>query len=134
MYVDGLTPILNVSSLEETFTWFEKLGWKKHWEYGEPPNFGAVITGKTEIFLALDTQGTKSEAVPTKAWDRDSGGFWMTWWIPSRGEIQEAYEHALANGITVTLPPQDMPWGMRECHIRHPDGHTFRLSCGIPEE
>ena len=25
----GLTPILNVSSLSESFAWFEKLGWQK---------------------------------------------------------------------------------------------------------
>jgi hypothetical protein len=51
MNVQDVTPILNVSSLQESFAWFENLGWKKHWEHGDPPNFGAVISGTSEIFL-----------------------------------------------------------------------------------
>jgi hypothetical protein len=38
------------------------------------------------------------------------------------------------NGFTVTWPPTDEPWGVREFHLRHPDGHTFRVSAGICEE
>jgi uncharacterized glyoxalase superfamily protein PhnB len=40
----------------------------------------------------------------------------------------------LKQGITVTWPPTDEPWGIREFHIRHPDGHTFRVGAGIEEE
>ena len=25
----------------------------------------------------------------------------------------------------------DMPWGVREMYVRHPDGHVFRISKGI---
>src|SRR5262245_28661562 len=52
-----ITPILNVSDLAASFAWFEKLGWGKAWEWGEPPDFGAVRSGECEIFLALDCQG-----------------------------------------------------------------------------
>jgi hypothetical protein len=31
MNVEDVTPILNVSSLAESFAWFERLGWKKSW-------------------------------------------------------------------------------------------------------
>jgi hypothetical protein len=24
-----------------------------------------------------------------------------------------------------------MPWHVREMHVRHPDGHVFRISCSI---
>ena len=51
MDVQHITPILNVSSLPETFAWFEKIGWHRGWA-----------------------------------------------------------------------------WGTREMHIRHPDGHVFRIS------
>ena len=27
---------------------------------------------------------------------------------------------------TYTWPPTDEPWGVRELHVRHPDGHVFR--------
>jgi hypothetical protein len=26
-----------------------------------------------------------------------------------------------------------MPWNVREMHVRHPDGHVFRISRGIGE-
>ena len=26
------------------------------------------------------------------------------------------------------MPPTDEPWGVREMHVRHPDGHVFRIS------
>ena len=46
MNVEHLTPILNVSDMEQSFAWFEKLGWTKCWDYGDPPSFGAVASGK----------------------------------------------------------------------------------------
>ena len=59
MNIQNVTPILNVSSIRETFAWFEQLGWKKHWEYGEPPDFGGVISGRSEIFLCQGGQGAR---------------------------------------------------------------------------
>jgi len=42
MKVTGLTPILNVSNIEESLAWFAKLGWEKAWDWGDPPTFGGV--------------------------------------------------------------------------------------------
>jgi hypothetical protein len=60
----GVTPILNVSSVEESVAWFERL------------------------------------------------------------------DRARELGYEVSMPPTDEPWGVREFHLRHPDGHTFRVGCG----
>ena len=30
--------------------------------------------------------------------------------------------------VEVTYPPTDEPWNVREMHVRHPDGHVFRIS------
>ena len=49
-------------------------------------------------------------------------------------QVDEAYQRALDQGLTVTRPPADEEWGVRECHIRHPDGHTFRVGAGIHDE
>jgi hypothetical protein len=48
MQAKGLTPILNVSDIASTFAWFEKWGWKKLWDWGTPPTFGAVGSGRRE--------------------------------------------------------------------------------------
>lgn len=57
MDAKGLTPVLNVSDIAASFAWFEKLGWTKGWEWGDPPGFGAVCSGSCEIFLCQDGQG-----------------------------------------------------------------------------
>jgi catechol 2,3-dioxygenase-like lactoylglutathione lyase family enzyme len=131
MNVKHLTPILNVSSLEESFAWFAKLGWAKRWTHGDPPTFGAVGSGECEIFLCLGAQGSRGGPMPRHAGDDDTGGVWMSWWVASPAEVDAAHALALQHGLTVTWPPTDEPWGVRECHIRHPDGHTFRVSAGI---
>jgi len=43
MKVERLIPILNVSNIEKSFAWFEKLGWKKDWDWGDPPDFGGRV-------------------------------------------------------------------------------------------
>jgi hypothetical protein len=56
-----LTPILNVSDIQQRFAWFEKLGWKKAWDWGSPPDFGCVCSGECSIFLSLNSQGGRGK-------------------------------------------------------------------------
>ena len=58
----------------------------------------------------------------------------MTWWLHSPAEVDEAYALALKLGVVAPWPPTDMPWNVRECHIRHPDGHTIRVSARLEDE
>ena len=134
MNVEELTPILNVSNLEASFAWFAKLGWKKLWDHGDPPSFGAVGCGKCEIFLCHDGQGSRGGPMPRHVADRDTGGVWMSWFLKSLAEVDAAHALAVEQGIVVTRPPTDEPWGIREFHIRHPDGHTFRIGAGTGRE
>ena len=66
MLAKRLTPILNVSDIQQSFAWFEKLGWKKGWEWGTPPDFGGVCSGECEIFLCLNAQGGRAGARPRR--------------------------------------------------------------------
>jgi catechol 2,3-dioxygenase-like lactoylglutathione lyase family enzyme len=134
MNVVQITPILNVSNITESFAWFEKLGWKKQFEWGSPSTFGAVGCGKVEIFLCLNAQGSRGGPTPQHTGDGDSGGVWMSWWVESPAAVDAVHALALENGLTVTWPPTDEPWGVREFHLRHPDGHTFRVSSGTKEK
>jgi predicted lactoylglutathione lyase len=132
MEAKGLTPILNVSNIEESFAWFEKLGWKKAWDWGEPASFGGVCSGTCQIFLCLDGQGGRGKSDLTDtSFDTEDKGVWMSIWVD---DVDTIYEHCKNVGIEVTWPPTDEPWNVREMHIRHPDGHVFRISKGIPEE
>lgn len=130
MEAHNLTPILNVSNMQESFAWFEKLGWRKAWDWGNPPTFGAVSSGHCEIFLCENGQGGRGKGTNTSTFGAEDGrtadqGVWMSIWVLSADTV---HQHCLANGIEVMWPPTDMPWGVRETHIRHPDGHIFRIS------
>jgi uncharacterized glyoxalase superfamily protein PhnB len=134
MELKHITPILNVSNIGQSLAWFEKLGWKRCWTYNKvggiagaadsneagPAYFAAVANRKCEIFLCLDYQG-----------GRGANGTWMSLWVATPAEVDAAYNQAVHHGITVTHPPTDEPWGCRECHIHHPDGHTFRVAASI---
>lgn len=131
MQVHHLTPILNVSDIARSFAWFESLGWRKCWDWGSPPTFGAVGSGHCEIFLCQGGQGGRGGSGPSFGPGSDEAaetGVWMSWWVD---DVDVVHAHCLAQDIDVVFPPTDMPWGVREMHVRHPDGHVFRIGKGI---
>jgi catechol 2,3-dioxygenase-like lactoylglutathione lyase family enzyme len=137
MPVQNLTPILNVSSVSESQKWFEALGWQRGftWPDGDPePGFGAVCSEKAEIFLCRGGQGSRGTIMPKHPGDDETDGVWMSWWLCSPAEVDEMHAKALALGYVVTFPPTDVPWNVREFHLRHPDGHMFRVSAGLGED
>jgi catechol 2,3-dioxygenase-like lactoylglutathione lyase family enzyme len=129
MDVFGVVPILNVSSLAESFTWFEKLGWRRRWEYGSPPDFGSVGNTQCEIFLCQNGQGSRRGTDPGSP--GEGGGTWLCWLLDSPSDVDAIHATALRNGMTVTDPPSDKPWNLREMRLQHPDGHTFRIGAGL---
>jgi hypothetical protein len=52
-------------------------------------------------------------------------GVWMSIWVD---DVDAVYQHCLSKGLEITWPPTDMPWNVREMHLRHPDGHVFRIT------
>ena len=133
MRFKAITPILNVSDMLQSFEWFEKLGWSKGWEWGEPVTFGGVSSGECEIFLCHNGQGGRGRGSTTTTFGRESGelcdkGVWMTLWVD---DVDEVYRRCLVQHVEVTWSPTDMPWNVREMHVRHPDGHVFRISRAI---
>ena len=130
MKVEGITPILNVSDIVESFAWFERLGWRKLWDWGEPATFGAVGSGKVEIFLCQDGQGGRGLGTNKSTFTDDDNdkGCWMSVWVE---DVDAVHQTCIEQNIEITMPPTNMPWNVRELHIRHPDGHVFRISYGI---
>ena len=116
--VHQLVPILNVSNLADSFAWFAKLGWRKNWDWSEaggPATFGSIGSGESEMFLCLNGQGGRGEG----------SGVWASLWIH---DVDALYAVCQREGIEVLQAPRDEPWGVREMHIRHPDGHVFRIT------
>jgi len=149
MELTAITPILNVSDVVASIAWFERLGWNRCWTHNRagpienaddanpagPAQFAAVGSGECEIFLCLDGQGSRGGPLPRHTGDDDdTGGVWMSWWLRTPAEVDAVHERALRNGVAVAWPPTDEPWGVRECRIVHPDGHTFRVSAPLHTE
>lgn len=133
MNVQHLSPILNVTHLEESFAWFAKLGWTRDWDFGDPPDFGAVRCGDCDIFLCTDGQGSRGDRTPSVEDTDYTTGNWIYLHLASPAEIDALHARAQQLGLTVTEPPMDKPWNAREVHIRHPDGHTLRIGAPIEE-
>ena len=136
--LEGLTPILNVSDVAASRDWFVKLGWQRGFAWNDggdipdggdenehgPATFAAVCSGDFEIFMCLDGQGGRA----TPSSDSDgAAGVWMSWWLPSSAQVDRVHQLAQESGMTILQPPVDEPWGVHEFHLRHPDGHTFRI-------
>ena len=54
----------------------------------------------------------------------------MSVWVD---DVDEVDKECVSSKLDVTFPPTDTPWGVRETHVRHPDGHVFRISKGKEE-
>ena len=86
MNAKAITPILNVSDILASFAWFEQWGWRKLWDWGTPPTFGAVGSGEVEIFLCQGSQGGRGKGAnattfgPSGDEDADKGA-WMSVWV-----------------------------------------------------
>ena len=133
MKVEHINPILNVSDFAATVAWFEKWGWRKLWDWGDPPTFGAVASGGCEIFLCRGAQGGRGKGTNTSTfdtWENEQAdkGVWMSVFVD---DVDAVHRTCVEAGLDITWPPTNMPWNVREMHLRHPDGHVFRVGTGV---
>jgi predicted enzyme related to lactoylglutathione lyase len=106
-----VTPILRVRDFAASMEYYvTKLGFKKKWDWGDPPTFGCVARDKVEIFFCQGGQGRP--------------GMWLSVFMPDVGALHEEYK---MRGATILRPPTNMPWGIREMLVQDLDGHTFRM-------
>ena len=133
--VDLVVPILNVSDIRESFAWFAKLGWRRGFEWSPDesesrPGFGSVQADSCEIFFCRDGQGSRGKGPNRQTFGPNGDetadkGAWMSIWVD---DVDAVHQRCVAEGLDITHPPTDEPWGVRECHVRHPDGHVLRIS------
>ena len=151
MPIRHVTPILNVSDIEASFIWFERFGWRRGFSWNQggmigdgpqalganehgPAGFGSICSGDAQIFMCRGGQGSRGTLMPKSPGDDEIDGVWMSWWVESPAEVDAFHATAVEHGLVVTYPPTNEPWGVREFHLRHPDGHMFRVSAGIEED
>ena len=106
------------------------------WDWGAPPTFGGVCSGECEISLCQNGQGGRGKSRFRATFGPESNeaaekAVWMSIWVD---DVDAVHRECVAAGLDITFPPTNMPWNVREMHLRHPDGHVFRVSKGIGEE
>ena len=135
MRVLRVNPILNVSDIAETIGWFEKLGWTIGFEWRDDPDpnspveFASVTCDEHEIFLCRDGQGGRGKGSNAATFGPDGDetsdkGVWMSIFVD---DLDAVHDRCVNAGLEITHPPTKEPWGVREMHVRHPDGHVFRI-------
>jgi uncharacterized glyoxalase superfamily protein PhnB len=106
-----VVPILNVKNFATSLDYYvNQLGFRKKWDWGDPPTFGCVTRGKVNLFLCQGAQGQP--------------GVWMSIFLDDVDALHEEYTKS---GAIIRMPPANMPWGTREMNIQDPDGHIFRM-------
>jgi uncharacterized glyoxalase superfamily protein PhnB len=137
MRVLSVNPILNVSDIDETISWFAQLGWTAGFEWRDNPadanspvNFASVTCDDHEIFLCRGGQGGRGKGSNVATFgpegdETSDKGVWMSIFVE---DLDEVHDRCVNSGLEITYPPTKEPWGVREMHVRHADGHVFRIS------
>lgn len=105
-----IIPILNVENVAASIEYYvEVLGFKKDWEWGDPPGFGSVSRDKCYIMLCQSGQGQT--------------GTWI--WIGVE-DVGELYEEYRASGAKIREVPTNYPWAY-EMRVEDLDNHVLRF-------
>jgi catechol 2,3-dioxygenase-like lactoylglutathione lyase family enzyme len=88
----------------------DKLGFHIDWTDGDPPDFGAVTRGHTQLFFCQKCQG--------------HAGSWIWVFAP---DVDKLHAELVDRGAIILAPPADKPWGMREMQVGDPDGNVLRI-------
>jgi catechol 2,3-dioxygenase-like lactoylglutathione lyase family enzyme len=108
-------PILYVSNLDTSIAYYrDKLGFRFDWTDGDPPDFGSVTRGATQIFMCERCQGHP--------------GGWV--WVMTR-DVDGLYGELKQRGALIQSPPENKPWGVREMRVADIDGNVLRIGSPI---
>jgi catechol 2,3-dioxygenase-like lactoylglutathione lyase family enzyme len=92
----------------------DQLGFKLDWTDGDPPEFGAVSRGDTQLFMCQRCQG--------------HAGSWL--WVFSP-DVDRLYGELVKRGAIIKSPPANMPWHVREMQVADPDGNVLRIGSPV---
>ena len=108
--LECIIPILRVENLSASIDHYVKvLGFRKDWDWGDPPDFGSVSRDNCTIMLCEGGQG--------------EFGTWL--WIGVE-DVEEMYEEYKASGAAIKMAPTNFPWA-REMKVEDLDGHVLRI-------
>jgi catechol 2,3-dioxygenase-like lactoylglutathione lyase family enzyme len=112
--VSSCVPVLQVKDAKKSEEFYcRALGFNKNWEHQFGPDFPLFISisrGPVTLFL---TEHPES-----------SFGALVYFYVKEVDTLSKEFK---ANGAVLDLGPVDQPWGVREIHLRDPDGNKLRF-------
>ncbi len=115
--VECIIPILNVKNLAASMDYYVNvLGFRKEWDWGDPPDVGSVARDGYSIMLVEDEQGHP--------------GTWL--WMGVE-EADSYYEEYKASRAKIREHPINYPWAY-EFRVEDLDGHVIRIGSGPKED
>ncbi|MDP1907015.1 MAG: glyoxalase superfamily protein, partial [Hyphomicrobium sp.] len=114
---ERLVPVLKVASITASLDYYvDKLGFRKLFEWGDPPTFASVSRDGVEIFLSQEEWvGPTSLSVFVQ-------------------DVDGLYDDYRVSGALIRRPPFNFPWGVRGMDVEDVDGHQLRFSGDGAEE
>ena len=111
-------PILNVRNLRESQHYYrDALGFKIAWDYGDPPDFGAVVRGDATMFMCQRCQSTPG-----------------AWTMVFTRNVDQLHKELVTRNAIIQMPPTNMPWNLREMQVADPDGNVIRFASSLEHE
>lgn len=105
-------PIFNVADLRASQRYYrDALGFRVLWDYGEPPDFGAVGRADATVFMCQRCQGHPG-----------------AWIMIFTEDVNKLHDELVKRGAAIKQPPTDMPWNLREMLVADPDGNMIRFA------
>ena len=115
--VECIIPILYVGNFAASLDHYENvLGFRKEWDWGDPPDIGSVERDGFSIMLCEGEQGHP--------------GTWIWMGVEDADEYYEEYK---ASGAKIREHPINYPWAY-ELRIEDLDGHVIRIGSGPKDD
>lgn len=114
---DRAFPIITVSDLSATRSFYEQLGFTQVYQYppeGEP---GFVTMERGASSIGIGAAGGNGD---------DAFGYWVY-----VDDVDSALGTLTALGAPVVVPPADQPWGERVAQTRDPGGNLVYLGAAV---
>jgi catechol 2,3-dioxygenase-like lactoylglutathione lyase family enzyme len=107
-------PVLRVASAQASVAFYcGTLGFRQDWWHQRSPEQPATV---------LVSRGGASLQL-TERTDVAFGGQVCL----GTAELETLFDQWGAAGVTIELPPSELPWGFIEMHLRDPDGNLVRV-------
>lgn len=136
--VQFVDPTINVKNVSRAAEWYRRmLGLKVAMtmpENSKKPSFVRLVNDAGAAIMIGDGSDPMAQRKPSKATSEAIASRKapkvVSFYFRVDKDIDALYRSAKRKGAKVLSPPTDMPYGMREFHLRDPDGYDVGVGQG----